>query len=229
MTPVADFTTVLRDRFGLNLKDPGLLTLALTHSSKHRQTNNERLEFLGDRVLALVLADTLYHRYPHENEGAQALRHAGLVRAESLARIGRDLRLHDYLHVSNHDRASGTAQIDNVLADTLEALIGALYLDCGFEACRKVVENLWQSAIDEMVQPPQDPKTTLQEFAQGRGLDLPKYDITARNGPDHAPTFTIRVSIDGLGTATATGASRRLAEKAAATHLLQQLNTKEKS
>lgn len=218
----------LFERLGVRLTNPEYLELALTHSSKNKTANNERLEFLGDRVLGLVLADALYHQYPDENEGDQALRHAALVRAETLATIARAIHLNKFIHVSEHDRGSGTANLDNVLADCLEAVIGAVYLDQGFDACRPLVQKLWHDALTTMAEPPQDPKTALQELAQGRGLNLPQYDLVGRDGPDHAPSFTIRVSIDTLGAASAIGSSRARAEKAAAALLLEQLKIIEK-
>ena len=215
--------SLLRERFAIVFRDPALLDLALTHASKRQHTNNERLEFLGDRVLGLVLATHLYVTYPDESEGDLARRHAALVRADMLAEIARTIQLGDALHVASG--GDSPAQLDNVIADALEALIGALYLDQGFQPARDFILTLWQQALANMGEPPQDPKTGLQEWAQARGLPLPAYDLVDRSGPDHAPNFTICVRVENTGTATATGPSRRIAEKAAAQALLDQIGS----
>lgn len=224
----SDLMDLLRARFDISFKNPELMGLALTHASKHRDVNNERLEFLGDRILGLVIADALYRTYTDEDEGKLALRHAALVRAEMVATAARDIHLADAIEVSVHDRASGTATLENVLADAFEAMVGAIYIDQGIAACTRLINGLWQPYLDQMVEPPQDPKTGLQEWAQGRGLPLPQYDLVTRDGPDHAPSFTISVSVKDNGMAIASGSSRRLAEKAAAAELLATLKAKKK-
>jgi ribonuclease III len=216
-----DLIKTLKTKYDVVFQDRAHLDLALTHASRNRDINNERLEFLGDRVLSLVLADAIFEAYPTEAEGPLALRHAALVRASMLAQVARDLGLSDALDVSDHDRSSGTAALDNVLADGLEALIGALWCDQGLDACHRLIRGLWKEPLATMTEPPQDPKTALQEWAQARGLPLPRYDMVARTGPDHAPTFTIEVTVEKFGSARAEGASRRVAEKLAATELLE--------
>lgn len=211
------------DAAGITFKNSDLLTLALTHASKNRDVNNQRLEFLGDRVLGLALAHALYDLYGDENEGALALRHAALVQAKTLATIARTHHLSDDIIVSASERAAQTTLVDNVLADTVEALIGALYLDQGFDACVRFVMFLWADTVKTMVIPPQDPKNTLQEWAQGRGLPLPIYTLTDRTGPDHAPVFNVAVHVEPDYRANGSGATRRAAEKQAATALLQTL------
>ena len=217
---------LLKDRWGLSVADPELLDLALRHASIDRTRNNQRLEFLGDRVLGLIIATRLYKTYPGETEGELALRHAALVRAETLAQSARELGLGTFLSFSDNDRNGGIAALDNVLADGLEALIGALYLDGGLPPCETLIAALWDDRIATMTRPPQDPKSALQEWAQGRGLPLPTYTIEGREGPDHAPVFRISVSLPGKGTGHGEGLSRRIAEKEAAQNLLSML-TKE--
>ena len=210
-------------RFGHVFRNRDLLTLALTHSSAGADKNYERLEFLGDRVLGLVVADLLYQRFPDESEGDLARRHAALVSGATLARVADDLALSDVLHLSGAERAAGGAKNENILADVMEALFGALYLGSGFEACRPVIADLWKDILYTMDKPPLDPKTALQEWAQARGLPLPSYDMTAREGPDHAPVFTIQVRVEGLDPAEASGSSRRVAEKLAAQKMLDKI------
>lgn len=218
---VPAFPKILDDG-GVTRLDPALLTLALTHASKNRDVNNERLEFLGDRVLSLALADAIYGRYPGENEGDLALRHAALARAEVLAGIARDHGLSNDILVANGEQAS-TARLENVMADCLEALIGAVYLDQGYDVCARLVATLWANVLNGMTAPPRDPKTILQEWVQGRGLPLPEYVEIARTGPDHAPEFTIEVRVKGVAPLSAIGPTRRAAEKAAATKMMEQL------
>lgn len=224
----ADLQQRLASQFKITFQQDALLRLALTHASRDRDHNNERLEFLGDRVLGLVLANSIYHLYPHEAEGKLALRHAALVRAEMVATAARALDLAEAIDVSAHDRNSGTAALENVLADAFEAMVGALYLDQGLAACETLIGALWQPYLDQMTEPPQDPKTALQEWAQGRSLPLPQYDLVARDGPDHAPIFTVEVSVKNHGKASASGPSRRLAEKMAAADLLATLKQSKK-
>jgi ribonuclease-3 len=207
---------------GIGAIDAELLRLALTHASKSKAKNNERLEFLGDRVLSLAVADMIYARYPDESEGDLALRHAALVRAETLARIARAHGLsRDVLAVG--DGADGPAQLDNVLADTFEALMGALYLDQGYPVCAAAVKIWWGSVMDDMAVPPRDPKSMVQEWAQGRGLPLPDYQLIERMGPDHAPEFLIELRVKGCDPVRATGPTRRQAEKEAARILIESL------
>jgi ribonuclease-3 len=209
---------------GVQKLDPALLKLALTHASKNRDVNNERLEFLGDRVLSLAIAHEIYTRYPGESEGDLALRHAALARADVLAGIARAHELSADILVA-HGEQGATARLDNVMADCLEALIGAVYLDQGYDVCARAVGVLWAGVLGDMTAPPRDPKTILQEWVQGRGLPLPVYAEIARSGPDHAPEFTIEVRVKGAAPVSATGLSRRLAEKAAAMKMMEKIIT----
>lgn len=209
-----------QERFGYRFKDVALLNLALTHASTGADHNYERLEFLGDRVLGLVMAELLYEEFPDEAEGDLARRHAALVSGETLAQLSDGVGLGDVLKISEGERAGGGARNENILADVMEALIGATYLDGGISPCRSVIAAIWKNVLHTMHTPPRDPKTALQEWAQGRGLKLPHYEVTGRSGPDHAPQFTVTVSVDGHPALSAEGPSRRAAEKAAAVLLL---------
>lgn len=216
--------TLLNHRF----KDQDLLIRALTHSSTGlssigEQRNYERLEFLGDRVLGLVMADMLFTTFPDETEGGLAKRHSALVQGRTLYDIGLEQGLGEFVNMSESERAAGGEENENIIADVMESLLGALYLDGGIEAAHAMIENLWGERILVMSEAPQDPKTALQEWAQARGLPLPVYEIIEREGPDHAPLFTIQVSVEGRDPVTADGQSRRQAEKKAAKKMLQHI------
>lgn len=211
--------------------DPALLREALTHPSTDLQDRGaarygyERLEFLGDRVLGLVIAEWLLERFPDEPEGSLARRHTALVRRETLAQISRDIGLGPYLILSPGEAEAGGRENEAILADACEAVIAALYLDGGLEASRAFIRSTFAAAIDRDERPPQDAKTALQEWAQARGLPLPDYQEVGRSGPDHRPVFEIRVSIVGHPSATASGTSKRIAERQAAGLLLEELRS----
>ncbi len=208
---------------------------ALTHPSalfperrrRRRRTpvkrGYERLEFLGDRVLGLVVADYLWRRFEGEPEGDLTRRHTHLVRREALARVAQTIGLGRYVVLSRAEAAAGAASNPGILADACEALIAAIYLDGGFEAASAFVQRFWQPLIEEMEEPPRDPKTALQEWAQARGLALPAYELVATSGPDHAPQFTVVASVAGSDRARATASSKRIAEARAAAMLLDRL------
>ena len=209
--------------------DPALLREALTHTSTDPQDRGrarhgyERLEFLGDRVLGLVIAEWLLERFPAEAEGSLAKRHTALVRRETLAHVARGLDLGRYLILSPGEAESGGRENDGLLADACEAVIAALYLDGGLEAARRFIRSAFADSIDRHTRPPQDAKTALQEWAQARSLPLPHYATVSRSGPDHRPLFEVQVSIQGHPPATASGASKRIAERLAATRLFDRL------
>jgi ribonuclease-3 len=209
----------LQRRIGYVFQDTALLETAMTHSSLGAATDNERLEFLGDRVLNLIMAQELYSRFPDEREGDLARRHAALVQASILAVIARKLDLGAALHFSSAERAAGGGGNENILADSMEALLGALFLDAGLDECRHLIVSQWGEEIYTL-HPPRDAKTSLQEWAQARDLGLPEYRLIAREGPDHAPQFEIEAVVEGFAPVRATGASRRKAEKDAAALLL---------
>lgn len=216
----------LQDRLGHRFADPALLARALTHRSQAATPadSNERLEFLGDRVLGLLIADLLCTRFADETEGALAKRLVALVRAETLADVAREIDLGEALRIDRGGEEQGARDNPTLLSDACEAVIAALYLDGGLEAARGFVLRYWDKRLAAIDEPPKDAKTALQEWAQGRGLPLPVYEITDRGGPDHAPVFTVRVSVRGLDPATAEGPSKRVAEQKAAARLLDGLS-----
>lgn len=214
----SDFSQ-LEDRLEHDFSNKDLLTKALTHSSL-QEKNYERLEFLGDRVLGLIIAQLLYNEFKQEREGDLAKRHTALVNGETLSQIATEIDLGKHLRLSNAERASGGEENINILADVMEALIAALYIDAGLDKTIQILEKLWGERIQTMTAPPQDPKTSLQEWAQGNGLPLPSYEVTDRQGPAHAPSFTVEVSLPDLPKASATASSKKIAQKEAAQKLL---------
>lgn len=216
-----DSPTPVEAALGHVFSDRDLLRAALTHASADGANNYERLEFLGDRVLGLGVADLLYETFPNEVEGPLAKRLAALVQRSVLAEIAARMNLGQAIALSVSERAAGGADNENILADTLEALLGAMYRDAGYPPCAQVIGRLWADRIRADVAPPEDPKTALQEWTQGRGLGLPVYTLTGRAGPDHAPVFTIQVDVSGYAPARGEGSSRSRAEKAAAGNLLK--------
>jgi len=224
----------LEKRLGYKFKSEPFLECALTHASvrggKTARADNERLEFVGDRVLGLAIAGFLNETFPEAREGELARRYNSLVRGETCARIGRDLQLGPRLVLSDAEAASGGRDKDTILADAVEALLGAIYVESGFDTARDVVLKLWAPLLKE--QRPQmgaDAKTALQEWAQGRGLALPQYSVVSREGPDHAPLFTAEVRIRSLEPERGEGASKRLAEQAAAARLLEREGVRARS
>jgi ribonuclease-3 len=228
----------LQRQIGHCFADRELLVEALTHPSvfaqRHRgrrrrraggPRNYERLEFLGDRVLGLVVADLVWRQYATEPEGDLTRRLAQLVRRDTLAEVAAAMGLDRYLHLSPSESAAGAAKKPAILADACEALIAAIYLDGGFAAAFAFVERFWMPLIAAMTAPPRDPKTLLQEWTQARGLGLPAYRLAATDGPDHARRFTVAASVGDHDEATATASSKRAAETAAAAALLERLTT----
>jgi len=213
-----------------------LLQEALTHPSalvanrrsrsrKPVKRSYERLEFLGDRVLGLVVADLLWRRFEDEPEGDLTRRLTHLVRREALARVAEAIELGPHLVLSRAEAAAGATGNPGILADACEALIASIFVDGGFAAASSFVRRFWEPLIDEMEEPPRDPKTALQEWAQARGLALPAYELVSTSGPDHSPLFTVAASVAGGDRATATASSKRAAEARAAACLLNRLVT----
>jgi len=227
MTGMEDASRRLKQALGHRFADPGLLDEALTHSSVasagDRRRTNERLEFLGDRVLGLVVADMLFDRFPDEDEGALARRHAALVRRESLARVAESIGLAESIRLSRGEEDAGGRKNPGLLADACEAVIAALYLDGGIDVAATFIRDQWDAMMAEDVRPPKDAKTELQEWAQARGLALPRYREVGREGPAHAPMFSIEVSLADRTPASASGPSKRAAEQAAAEAMLEEL------
>ena len=215
-------------RLGHPFSDPALLARALTHSSavaegtgrRAPERSNERLEFLGDRVLALVMAEKLLASDPGAPEGRIAPRFNALVRREACADVARQLGLGAMLRLGRSEARSGGRRKEALLADAMEAVIAAVYRDGGFEAARRVVVRLWGDRIGRVEDDARDAKTALQEWAQARGEEPPDYVETGREGPDHAPVFTIEARLAGGRRATARAGSKREAEQSAARALL---------
>ncbi len=221
--PVAGLERAL----GHTFRDIGLLRRAITHSGaghgRDAAANNERLEFLGDRVLGLVIAEMLIDRFPDVREGELGPRLAALVRREALAEVATTIDLGAHLVLAPGDAATGARLRPKTLADACEAVIAALYLDGGFDAARRFILSAWEGQIDAVSAKPLEPKTALQEWAQGRGRPLPSYRVTRSEGEAHRPLFEVEVTVKGLEPALAVGQSKQAAEKAAALALLQRL------
>lgn len=210
-------------------KDKALLLNALTHRSVG-QHNNERLEFLGDAILGMVIADELFHRFPECAEGEMSRLRASLVKGVTLSELARDLSLGDYLKLGPGELKSGGFRRDSILADAFEAILAAVYLDSDLETCRDLILRQLATRLDKASPETigKDPKTQLQEYMQARHLPLPSYDVTDVTGKAHAQTFTVECKIEDGDIVTAVGSSRRKAEQAAASQLLEQLNGSEK-
>ncbi|MCJ8159840.1 ribonuclease III [Sphingomonas sp. LaA6.9] len=202
--------------------DIALFTRAVTHGS-HAGDNYERLEFLGDRVLALVIAEWLYAEFPDEPEGKLSRRLNALVTRESCAMVGREIGVVPHLRLGKQARDDGAAQSDNVVGDVVEALIGALYLEGGPDAARSFIRRAWSGVVRTQDAAPKHPKSELQEWAAAHNRKPPVYEITDRSGPHHSPKFTVTVTIGKLAEASATGTSKQEAETAAARALLEKL------
>lgn len=221
----------LDEILGHHFARPELLAQALTHPSilqGRRQKQSapyERLEFLGDRVLGLVVADMLFQSFPNEAEGALARRFTALVRREAVARVALSIGLDKKLAMAKGDVDAGGRANLGILADACEALIGALYADAGFEIAARFVQGRWQALMDEEATPPKDAKTELQEWAQGLGKNLPAYSVAGSEGPPHDPVFLIKVEVEDVGSAHGRGPSKRVAEQAAATAMLKKVKS----
>ena len=212
-------------RFGVSFSDPALLDRALTHRSAG-QANYERLEFLGDALINAVVSIELYARYPRAPEGDLTRLRASLIRESSLAELARRIDLSDYLRMGGGELMSGGYRRESILADTLEALVAAVYLDAGWDACQKLVRDLFADAFDAVdLSASKDAKTRLQEWLQGRGLPLPEYLLVDTIGKDHDKTFRVACRIgDAQLMAEAEGRSRKSAEQAAATAVLARID-----
>jgi ribonuclease-3 len=217
--------TVLEERVGYRFKDGALLDCALTHisalkGSRNRAGSYQRLEFLGDHVLGLVISDVLFRAFPKADEGELSRRLADLVRKETCAEIAVTIELGAAIKLGSSESNAGGRKRPAILADVCEALIGAVYLDGGYPAAEGLVERLWQVRMQAKAQPVRDSKTVLQEWAQARGLPTPAYREVARTGPDHSPVFCVAVQLPNFAPAEGSGRSKRAAEQAAATAML---------
>ena len=218
----ADVGKFVRETLGHEPRDIRLFELALTHASSGKD-NYERLEFLGDRVLGHVMARALYDRHPNEPEGYLSRRYNVLVARETCAEIGRELGVPAVVQLGKQAREDGASQSENVVGDVVEALIGALLIDGGIDAAESFVRRVWEPHLAEQRKAPKHPKSALQELAAARECKPPVYEVIGRTGAHHHPKFTIRVSVPGLGEATAEGTSKQEAETDAAEALLNQL------
>lgn len=215
----------LQTRIGYSFGDKSRLVRAMTHSSygdgQRLTPDNERLEFLGDRVLGLLTAAALYD-HSNEAEGTLARRLNALVRKETCAKVARQVGLGDSLLLSTSEDRQGGREKTSILGNACEALIAAIYLDGGYVEAKKFYDRFWLPLLAEVVKKSaKDPKTELQERAMASNQGLPTYEILERSGPDHRPLFVIEVSVSGIGSAQGTGKSKRDAERFAATHLLE--------
>lgn len=218
--------TAFAARLGHDFKRPELLSRALTHPSMSSPSrpDNQRLEFLGDRVLGLVMAEALLKADKSATEGQLAPRFNALVRKEACADVARALDLGAALKLGRSEMLSGGRRKEAILGDAMEAVIAAVYLDAGFDAARALILRHWGNRVTRVEADARDAKTMLQEWAQGRGLALPAYAEIARTGPDHAPSFTIEVRLATGESASATAGSKRAAEQHAASALLARLD-----
>jgi ribonuclease-3 len=215
---------LLEERIGYRFADKTLLEKAMTHisalSGGSRTNSYQRLEFLGDHVLGLVISDMLYRAFPKANEGELSRRLSDLVRKETCADVARAMELGPALKLGNSESSAGGRLRSTILADVCEALVGAVFLDGGYPSAESLVERFWKERMLKPPRPLRDPKTILQEWAQARGLPTPAYKELARTGPHHNPKFKIAVELPDHPAAEGMGTSKRAAEQAAAAQML---------
>jgi ribonuclease-3 len=216
-------TAWVEETLGHAPKDPALFCRAVTHSSHSDHDDYERLEYLGDRVLGLSVAAWLFELFPAEPEGKLSRRLNALVAGETCAEVGRELGVPDHMRLGKQARDDGACDSDNVVGDVVEALIGALFLERGFEAAAAFVRKAWGQRVNTHDKAPKHPKSALQEWAAANNRKPPAYQLTDRSGPHHAPKFVVEVEIRGIGSASAEGDSKQEAETAAAAKLMEQL------
>lgn len=206
-----------------------LLNQALTHRSVHKSNNNERLEFLGDSVLGVVISEYIFKELPIATEGELSRIRSSLVKEEALAIVARDIGLGNYIHLGPGELKSGGFRRDSILSDALEAIIGAVYLDQGFEKAKQVILFLYQEYLVNLPSPSslKDPKTRLQEYLQSKKIELPEYQVTASKGKSHNQVFSVSCTISSQNLAAkGTGTSRKKAEQMAASNLYKLLKAK---
>jgi ribonuclease-3 len=219
------------DRIGYRFKDPALLEQALTHISaltgaRNRAGSYQRLEFLGDHVLGLVVSDMLFRAFPKADEGEMSRRLADLVRKEACADVARSIDLGSAIRLGASESNAGGRGRAAILADVCEALIGAVFIDGGYPAAAELIQRLWEARMRAPARPLRDAKTILQEWAQARGLPTPAYREVERKGPDHDPVFRVTVELPDRATAEGLGRSKRAAEQAAAAAMLSREGVK---
>jgi ribonuclease-3 len=212
----------VEQRLGHAPRDPALFERALTHSS-HGDDHYERLEYLGDRILGLAMAAWLFELFPEEPEGKLSRRLNALVAGEVCAEVGRELGVGDQVRLGKQAREDGASDSDNVIGDVVEALIGALFLERGYETAAGFVRRAWGDRVSTRDKAPKHPKSALQEWAAAHDRKPPVYQLTGRTGPHHAPQFEVQVEIKGVGSASAEGTTKQEAETAAAAKLMERL------
>lgn len=211
---------------GHNFSDISILREALTLASGSHKAGYERLEFLGDRVLGLAISDMLYRTYKKESEGSLARRHTSLVRTETVAMVAKNIGIEDCIEVPKSEKANMERSPQTFLCDVCEAVLGALYIDGGYEKAFKFIDRHWSRLMEEEKDPPVDSKTMLQEWVQKQKLALPVYRVLQIKGPDHEPTFEIEVSVEGYAKIKGIGRSKRQAEQDAAEKFLSNTGVK---
>lgn len=222
--------SALEEKIGHTFADKSLITLALTHSSfdKNKEAalnDNERLEFLGDRVLGLSVADMIFSCFPSEKEGVMAKRHAALVKQETLVTVAESLRIGKYIRMSVGEEKSGGREKPSILSDAVESLIAAIYIDAGFEVADKFIQSFWSRKMKTVRL--KDPKSHLQEWLQSHKEPLPTYELVEKSGEAHNRTFTIKVVTEKYGEMLGEGASKQQAEQDAAAALLYKLQVED--
>jgi ribonuclease-3 len=220
---MADLGDWLEKTLGHTPADPALFERALTHASQG-EDNYERLEFLGDRVLGVTIADWLYRLFPDEPEGKLSRRLNVLVSRGTCAEVAREIGVAAHLRLGKQALSDGAFESDNILGDAVESLIGALWLDGGLEAARAFIRGAWATRLDSHDKAPKHPKSALQEWSAANNRKAPVYEVIGRSGPHHAPTFVIQVSIRGVGEAQAEGLNKQEAEREAAQALLDRID-----
>lgn len=220
--PMSKIRTFVQERLGCVPKDLAVYERALTHPS-HGRDHYQRLEFLGDRVLGLVIAEWLEEKFPRDAEGLLSHRLTSLVSRATCAEVGQAIGVPTVLRLGKQAREDGASRSENVVGDVVEALIAAIYVDIGLDAARTFIRTNWEEPLAALAEAPRHPKSLLHELAEARKRRTPTYEVVQTSGPSHAPTFTVRVSIGSLGQAEGSGSSKQDAEKAAAASLLEQL------
>lgn len=215
MSALGEETRAWLEGLGFRVDDQALWLEALTHGSTGAARNYERLEFVGDRVLGLVIAEWLFER-ESGSEGELAQRLNALVSRTTCSNVARAIGLPAHIRLGNQARDDGAADSDNVIGDVMEALLGANFREAGFDATREIVRGLWKATVEGKVGRSKHPKSALQEWAAGNHRQAPEYELLDRSGPDHAASFTVRVSVRNVGAAEATASSKQEAETAAA-------------
>jgi len=224
--PKQNAISSLKAALEYDFKDLELLRVALTHASALAPSETvagsyQRLEFLGDRVLGLAIATMLHRHFPKADEGELARRFNHMVKRETCAEIAQELGVGDAMRIGLAEAQTGGRKKTALLADMCEAVIAAIYLDGGYAAAESFIERLWEPRMLSWSGPLRDAKTTLQEWAQSKGLPTPHYEVSGRDGPDHAPNFTVAVTVQGLAPGEGRGGSKRLAEQNAAEAVLR--------